>query len=134
MPLDGAIIQLLGDQTRRVACEMIQRVPDGWICKIDKPRRTLQQSSRFWAVCGDVAKSGFIWGGSTLPKDDWHTLFLSAWNIAEHRPARLVIGLENELVNLIPQSRSLTVEQMSSLIDYCTAWAVMHGIELGATN
>jgi hypothetical protein len=128
---EGATIRLLGDQTRRAACQLIRRAPNGWLVQIDKPRRTLRQSSRFWWTCGEVAKSGMTWGGVTHDKQGWHDLFLAGWNVVKHRPMRVLIGLEGELVSLVPHSRTLSETEMSELLDYCTAWAVMHGIDLG---
>jgi len=44
---DGATIRLLGDQTRRAACQLVMAAPEGWLMAIDRPRRSLRQSSRF---------------------------------------------------------------------------------------
>ena len=85
---DGATILLVGDHTRRVASDLVQRAPEGWRVTIDAPKRTLKQSSRFWATCDDVAKAGTIWGNHQPDKQDWHDLFLSGWNVVkEHPPA-----------------------------------------------
>jgi len=127
---DGATIRLLGDQTRRAACQLVMAAPEGWFVAIDRPRRSLRQSSRFWATCDDVARSGAIWSGTTHTKDDWHTLFLAGWSVIKERPTRMLIGLENELVSLIPHSRNLSESEMGELLDYQTAWCAMHGVAL----
>jgi len=42
----------------------------------------------------------------------------------------MLIGLENELVSLIPHSRNLSETEMSELLDYQAAWCAMHGVAL----
>ena len=127
---DGAVVHLVGERSRQAACALVMRAPTGWLCQIDKPRRTLLQSSRFWAACGDVARSGITWSGTTHSKDDWHDLFLCGWNVVKEHPARLTIGLEGELVALMRHTRSLSESEMSELLDYQSAWCAMKGITL----
>lgn len=127
---EGATVQLVGDQTRQAACRLIMRAPEGWVVRIDRPGRTLRQSSKFWATCGDVAKSGFTWSGTTHDKQGWHDLFLAGWNIAKQRPVRLLIGLEGELVSLMRHSSTLSEAEMAELLDYTSAWCAMHDIAL----
>ena len=127
---DGATIRLIGDQTRRAACQLVMTAPEGWLVQIDRPRRSLRQSSKFWAMCGDASRSGVLWSGTTHDKQSWHDLFLAGWNVVKHRPTRVLIGLEGELVSLVPHSRTMTEAEMSELIDYTAAWCAMHRVPL----
>jgi len=128
---DGATILLIGPETRRAACELVQQAPTGWMVRIGEPPRTLEQSSRFWASCRDVARSSATWDGERQTKQGWHDLFLSAWLVAtRQRSPRLMLGLEGERVCLIPHSRDLTEREMSELLDYMESWAATHGITL----
>jgi len=128
---DGATILLHGPETKRTACELVQQAPNGWLVRIGPPPRTLEQSSRFWASCRDVARSGTQWDGEKQTKQGWHDLFLSAWLVAtrQTRP-RLMVGLEGERVALIPHSRDLTEKEMGELLDYIESWCAQRGIEL----
>ena len=128
--MEGATVRLLGDATRRAACELVMRAPEGWVVGIDAPRRTLLQSSRFWATCGEAAKSDVTWGGTRHDKEGWHDLFLFGWHVIKRNPMRLMIGLEGELVCLAPHSRRLSEGEMSELLDYTSAWCAMHNIAL----
>jgi len=128
---DGATILLIGPETRRAACELVQQAPQGWMVRIGEPPRTLEQSSRFWATCRDVARSGATWDGERQTKQGWHDLFLSAWLVAtRQRSPRLMIGLEGERVCLIPHSRDLSEREMSEVLDYIGAWCAMRSIPL----
>jgi hypothetical protein len=131
MPSEGATIVLVGDQTRRAASELVQRAPPGWVVTIDKPRRTLAQSSKFWAACSEAAKSGVPWGGTPQDKQSWHDLFVSGWLIAaKDEPPRMLIGLEGERVSLVRHTRWMSETDMSDLLDYSSAWCAMRGIAL----
>jgi len=128
---DGATILLIGPETRRAACELVQQAPQGWMVRIGEPPRTLEQSSRFWAACRDIARSGATWDGERQTKQGWHDLMLSGWAVLtrNERP-RLMLGLEGERVCLIPHSRDLSEREMSELLDYMESWAAQRGIKL----
>ena len=130
MPFDGATVVLLGDATRRTACDLVMRAPSEWTVRIDPPKRTLQQSSRFWATCSDLSKSDITWSGERCSKPEWHDLLISAWLTTQGKPPRFLLGLEGERVSLVKHTRDMSKEEMASLIDYSTAWAVMRGVEL----
>lgn len=127
---DGATIRLTGERTRDLACELVRKAPNGWTATIDAPPRTLDQNSRFWATCAEVAKLKTVWGNHVPDKQGWHDLFLSGWNVVKGRPVRLLSGLEGERVSLIPHSRWMSESEMSDLLDYTSAWCAVKGIAL----
>ena len=96
---DGATILLIGPETRRAACELVQQAPQGWMVRIGEPPRTLEQSSRFWATCRDVARSGATWDGERQTKQGWASLFLSGWHITQGHSFAYWLGLK---VNVLP--------------------------------
>ena len=128
--MDGATIRLGGERSRAAAVEIIQRAPMGWVCKIGAPPRTLDQSSKFWAMCSGLAKSDITWSGDRQTKDGWHDLLLSGWHVVKGNAPRMLIGLEGERVSLLGHTRDLTIDEMSDLIDYCTAWTAVRGISV----
>ena len=130
LPMEGTTVRLLGDATRSAACRLVVKAPDQWTVTIEPPRRTMKQSRKFWALCGDLGRQT-QWAGEPRSKDDWRTLLISGWHIIEKHPLKLVPGLENEIVALSPHSsRALTEREMSAVLDYSIAWAVMHGVDL----
>lgn len=130
MPFDGATIRLGGERTRAAACELVMRAPMGWLCKVGAPPRSLDQSSKFWALCTDISNGKVTWGGIECGKNDWHDLLVSGWHVVKGRPPRLLLGLEGERVSLAKHTRDLTVDEMSDLLDYSIAWATMRGIAI----
>jgi hypothetical protein len=127
---DGATIRLMGDHTRAVACQLVQSAPEGWLVRIGEPPRTLDQSSRFWAACGEIAKTTYTWGGMRHDKQGWHDLLLSGWHVIKQHPMHLLLGIEGERVSLMKHSRDLSKTDMSDLLDYQAAWCAVRNITL----
>jgi len=127
---DGTIIRLLGDQSRRAACDLVMRAPEGWLAEISKPKRTLRQSSKFWATCDEVAHTDITWSGTRQSKKGWHDLFLCGYLVIKEEPPRATIGLEGELICLSKHSSDLKESEFSELLDYQAAWCAMHNVSL----
>ena len=128
---DGATIRLIGNQTRRVACELVMKSPDGWVVTFNEERRTLEQSSKFYALCTRLAQSDLTWDGERQVKRSWHDLLIHAWMLATDRNPRLLPGLNGGRVSLLMSTRDMTKPEMSELIDFASAWCAMHSIDLG---
>lgn len=91
--------------------------------------RTLPQSAKFHALCGEVAKQA-TFDGRKLSKRQWIILLVSAHEIVEGEDPEMTLGIEGEFVSLRERTSSMSSARMSSLIEYCTAWAVENGIKL----
>ena len=128
--MDGATVLLGGDHTRLAACRLVQQAPDGWLMRLGEPSRTLDQSSRYWATCSEVAKTDYTWGGTRHDKQGWHDLFLSGWHTLKGHQPRLLLGIEGERVSLMKHTRELGMSDMSDLLDYTAAWCAMRNITL----
>lgn len=128
--MDGATILLVGGRTREVAHKAVERAPSGWMVTVSEPSRTLEQSSRFYALCTDLARSSMTWDGERRSKDDWHDLLIHAWMLATNRKPRLVAGLNGGRVSLLMGTRNMSSSMMSELIDFAVAWAVEHRIDV----
>lgn len=96
-------------------------------------RRTLEQNAKFHAICSDVAQQR-EWAGIRLDTTGWKRLFLDAWARHEGKmQGRIVPSLDgHSIVNLGIQSRRLTVDQMSELIEFAQCWCAENDIKLSA--
>ena len=92
--------------------------------------RTLEQNSRFHAICDDIAKAGFVWHGKKRNAEQVKVLLVSGHAMATGEGAEVVAGLEGEFINLRESTALMSVKRSSSLIEYATAFAVMNGIKL----
>jgi hypothetical protein len=91
--------------------------------------RTLPQSAKFHALCGEVARQATFGGRKMSPKQ-WKILLVSAHEIVAGEDPELVRGLEGEFVSLRESTARMSAERMNSLIEYCTCWATQNGIKL----
>ena len=77
-----------------------------------------------------LAQSTLTWDGERQSKRAWHDLLLHSWMLATGKEPRLVEGLNGGRVSLLMGTRDMGISEMSELIDFATAWAVEHGIEV----
>ena len=91
--------------------------------------RTLPQSAKFHALCGEVAKQARF-GGRKLSGQQWKVLFCSALAIIDGEDPDLVQGLAGEFVMLRESTARMSASRMNNLIEYATYWAVQNGIKL----
>ena len=123
---------LAHDTARQRAIEAIQGAPEGYVVTILEPTRKEAQSSKFHAICTDIAKSGLEFAGKRRDKDTWKLLLISAHAHVTRQGAEVVAGLEGEWLNIRESSASMGVKRMASLIEYSEAYAVNAGVRLGA--
>lgn len=100
------------------------------VIREEKCKRTLEQSAKFHAMCGDVAKQK-KWVGKKLSLDQWKVLFVSGHMVATNGSSEIVPGIEGEFVNIRESTSNMTLGRLSSLIEYVYAWGSENGIMWG---
>lgn len=100
-----------------------------WVIEIKEITRSLEQNSKFHAICGDFEKKA-TYMGRHLTLVQWKVLFISGHAMATGLGADLVPGLEGEFVNIRESSAQMSVKRMASLIEYVIAYAAETGVEL----
>lgn len=123
-------IKLVNDMARAAAVMAVSRAPDGHVCKIEPPKRSLNQSAAFHALCDDITKSGFEWGGCRRTADEIKVLLVSAHAMATQRESEVVEGFEGEPVQLRESTAQMSKERLSSLLEYAIAFCAQRGIRL----
>lgn len=125
--------RLVHSPARKAAAEAVARAPEGYVCEVRPPKRSVDQNARFYALLGDIAKSGAEVAGKPRDVDDLKVLFVSAWRIATKQPGEVAMGLEGEPVQLRRSTTSLSVKEMGELMEYVESWAAQRGIALRET-
>ena len=120
-------IFLIGPRQRQYAHQCIEAAPEDHVCIVKQKTRKEEQSSRFHAMCGDVARQ-LQYMGRTLTKDQWKVLFISGHAIATGIGADIVPGLEGEFTNIRESSAQMGIKRMASLIEYVSAYGDAHGV------
>jgi hypothetical protein len=128
--MSAKTFRLVHAQARNLAAQYALHAPDGTICTFSEPRRTLEQSARFHAICSDVAKSKFPWAGKPRSASEWKTLFVSGHAVATKEGAEVIPGLETEFVSIRESTALMSKKRGSSLIEYAIAFCASNNIPL----
>ncbi len=123
------ILKLTGTTARIAACRYIHDAEDGYVVTIAEPTRNLDQSAKFHAICGDIAKQKEFAGKIRTP-EQWKVLLISGHAVATKQGSEMLPGLEGEWCNLRESSAKMSVKRMASLIEYATAWAALNEVKL----
>jgi hypothetical protein len=115
---------------RREACRAVQVAHEGVVVEIRPAKRSLDQNDRFHALVSDIVKSGTSWRGEKLDLDDWKALLVSAHDKATGHSGRVLPGIEGEFVAIRRSTAKMNKAEMSSLIEYVTAWMVGNNIPI----
>lgn len=113
---------ILAHQTaRQRALEAVKTAPDGWQVVVKPNTRSLDQSAKFHAICGDLAKLGLDWAGKKRSLEEWKVLLVSGHAVATKHEAEVIEGLEGELISIRESTASMSKARSSSLIEYSLA-------------
>ena len=99
------------------------------VLEVRTETRSDRQNRLLHALFADVAAQA-LWMGQKRTPAEWKVLFVSGHSVATKQGAELVPGLEGEFLNLRESTARMGKARMASLLDYVTAWAVEHGVEL----
>lgn len=115
-------------EARRRAVAAVVEAPEGWVVKVEPPKRNGEQNAKFHALCSDLAKSRLPWAGKPRSAAAWKVLLISGHAAATKEGAEMVPGLEGEFVNIRESSALMSVKRASSLIEYAVAFSAMNGV------
>jgi hypothetical protein len=126
---DARIIQLRDRHDYQTAQSVVMRAPLGYVVTVRPPTRSTEQNAALHRLLQAIVKARYKWGGRTWSIDDWRTLMVSAHSKATNRPGEIVPGIEGEFVALRRSTTRMGVAELSSLIEYVTAWCASNGID-----
>lgn len=115
-------------QARQRAAQAVLEATEGFAVRITPPTRNLEQSAKFHAICGDLARQ-LPYGGKKRTLDEWKFLIISGHSVATQQNTEILPGLEGEFLNLRESSSSMSVARMSSLIEYALAYCAMNNVK-----
>lgn len=123
---------LRSNQVRLNCIEFIKELPTDdkkpLVVKIQPMTRSLEQNSKLHALLSDISKQ-CEFNGEKRDIDTWKMIMVSAHKIATGGKAEMVIGLEDEVINLRESTAQMSVQRLASLIEYTTAWGVENGVK-----
>ncbi len=123
------VIQIRERHDYQRAQSAVMRAPLGHVVTVRPPTRSTEQNAALHRLLQAIVKARFKWAGRTWGIDDWRTLMVSAHAKATNRPGEIVPGIEGEFVALRRSTTRMSVAEVSSLIDYVSAWCAQNGID-----
>lgn len=118
---------------RQRAIDAVRNAPSGYVIEIREPKRNLEQSAKFHAICSDISRQKTFAGRFRKP-EQWKMLLVSGHSVATKQGSEMVPGLEGEWCNLRESTAEMSVKRMASLIEYAIAYCVDNAIMLSAHN
>lgn len=113
---------LTSRHARQRAATAATLAPEGYVCVIREPKRTLDQNDKMWAMLTDIAAAKPL--GRRHTPDDWKAIAMNAcgWE------CQFCEGLDGRPFPIGFRSSQLTKSQMSQLIDWLQAFGDEHGV------
>lgn len=116
-------VTIQGPEEREQIARWARNVEPGTVVTFRKKSRSTEQSAKMWAMLGEVAEQ-VEWYGQKLDAEDWKDMFT-----ASLRHARVVPGIDKgTYVPLGMHTSTLTIEEMSNLIELIYAFGAEHGV------
>jgi len=118
----------LTPMTRQMAVQAVLSAPDGYYFQPPKePTRSLDQNALLHALFSDIANQAKF-HGRVLTPHQWKAVMISGHAVATGLGADMVPGIEGEFVNIRESSAHMSVQRMTSLIEYVLAWCAANQI------
>ena len=113
-------IFLIDRERRARAHDAIDFAPDGWVCVVQEPTRSLTQNARYWSngVLAQIARKASV-NGKYFSAEVWHEMF-----------KRIYIGVE-ELPDGTVSSKSSAKLGKKAFAEFCTQVEAYAATELG---
>lgn len=136
MPInDRRIYRLTHETARRLAAAYCMNAPEGYICKIEEPKKSREQEEKYHAMIGDIAKC-VPFMGEMQSTETWKRLLVDAFvkimreeakASGEPDPFRgdgqVIPSLDGEgFVQLGVQTRRFKKSVAMQFIEYLYAW------------
>lgn len=119
--------RLVHAEARRRAHQAIDDAPDGDICTLDEPTRTLEQNSAQWPYLEGFAKQKqlcvngqMVWATS----DDWKDVLTGCWN-GEMRMA----AFDGKVIMLPQRTSTMGKKVFSEWMEFLVSMAAQSGVE-----
>ncbi len=122
-------IILTNDRARQFAASAVMKAPEGFICEIKEPTRSVMQNARLWALLTDVSQQ-VDWYGKKLSPEDWKHVFTSSL-----RKLEVIPNLEgNGFVALGLSTSRMSVKEICDLQTLIEAFGAEHNVRWSAPS
>ena len=116
------------DQARKMAAQFCMQAPEGFVCTIQEPNRTLEQNSAQWPILEAFAQQ-LQWpvnGAMTyLTAEEWKDILTAAF---KKETVRVAQGLDGGMVLLGFRASKFGKKEFSDWLEFLHATAAHRGV------
>lgn len=123
--MSRSLITINSAADRARAMKYVAQAPSGTRVEFKATKRSLPQNDKLWALLTDIAEQ-HVHHGRKYPPATWKMILMHAWGIE----TVFVPSLTGAGIVPVYRSSDLSKDEMSSLIEFITAWATEQGITL----
>ena len=117
------ILQPLPHPSRKLAAAQVMLAADGYVCRIEAPTRTLEQSARMWAMLNEISAQ-VEWYGRKLDSSEWKNVFSAALKRQD-----VVPGIDGGFVVMAQSTSRMTKKEMSDLMEIMSAFGSSNNVK-----
>lgn len=118
------IFYLAHEEARRRAIEHVRNAPDGYKVEVKAAPRSLEQNAAMWRLLNEISKN-VVWHGRNLSPEAWKDMASAALKKQD-----VVPGIDGGFVVLGRPTSKMTKSEMSDMIDFLTAFAIQHNVQV----
>lgn len=100
----------------------IAEAPQGYVVRIDEPKRSDEQNRALWPRLKDISEQ-VEWHGNKLADHEWKDLFTAAL-----KQQKVVPGIEGGLVFIGGRTSTMKVREFSDLLEIINEFGARHGV------
>lgn len=124
----SGVLVLRSKAERTLAKSWVDQMPSNSVIRFKKPKRSIPQNDRMWAMLTELAAKTTYHGLRLTPTD-----FKDVFTASLKRELRTAPTLDGSSMVLLGQRTSeMSVAEMTDLIDLIQAFAAQQGVELAA--
>ena len=117
---------LVDEAVRSRAVTAVADAPDGFVVRIEEPRRSLESNAKLHAELAEIAES-VEWAGKKRDIEVWKRLITAAWLRARGESIEILPALDGHGIDVVWRKTStLTKAEMSELLEFLMAWKAEH--------
>lgn len=122
------IIVLDTAERRQMASQACQDAPQGYICTISERTRSLEQNAYLWPLLAEISAQ-VDWHGVKLAPEEWKIALT-----ASLKKQKVIPGIDGGFVVVGSSTKRMTKSDFSDLLALAEAFAVQHGVKIGAPD
>jgi hypothetical protein len=128
---DAQTFRLVHAAARDGATRAVKTAPDGYVCVVRPPNRSLDQNALLHDALSDIA-SQVEWKGHRFTLDVWKRLCMASWIRERGGHPEMIPALDGNGFDIVYERTSkLTVGQMSEFLEWVTAFGAQNAVTFG---